>query len=287
MPKLFVEPESSASRAAAAYRAAGDLVRAAALDRIANEAQGLWIGEWIDDPEQAVDRAITEAGRQLRVLVPYAILRRDCESYSAGGFRDAALYRVFIQKIASGIRKRPAWIVLEPDALAVIHCLNPEELAERLGLLREAVTLLTASGGRVYLDGGSFNWISAADIAPLLFRAGIGEARGFFLNCSDSETTANSVGFARQLQAAVKRETGKNPRFIIDISRNGAGPPPDGAYCNPPSLRLGERPTLTPGIVGCDGLIRVKRPAESDGECNGGPPAGTWDINLALGLCGL
>jgi endoglucanase len=33
-----------------------------------------------------------------------------------------------------------------------------------------------------------------------------------------------------------------------------------------------------------DGLLWIKAPGESDGSCNGGPSAGTWWPEYALGL---
>ena len=40
----------------------------------------------------------------------------------------------------------------------------------------------------------------------------------------------------------------------------------------------------TSGAAAADGYLWVKRPGESDGTCNGGPPAGAWFESYALGL---
>jgi endoglucanase len=124
--------------------------------------------------------------------------------------------------------------------------------------------------------------------------------------------------------------------FVIDTSRNGHGPlvidrygePPynqpssvlaglsTGAWCNPPGLGLGLRPTTQTGVPLVDAYVWIKTVGESDGSCDiaGGvrawdytaynpwglagegqkhfdplwgmvnPAAGTWFPELALGL---
>jgi endoglucanase len=76
--------------------------------------------------------------------------------------------------------------------------------------------------------------------------------------------------------------------FVIDTSRNGAGPPPeDGSpdhWCNPPGMRLGEAPTTSPDLPRVDALLWIKQPGDSDGTCRGAPPAGQWWPQAALEL---
>jgi endoglucanase len=65
--------------------------------------------------------------------------------------------------------------------------------------------------------------------------------------------------------------------FVIDTSRNGNGPL-DVEWCNPKGRKLGMVPTLETGDPLIDAYLWLKRPGESDGECNGGPRAGVfWD----------
>ncbi len=66
---------------------------------------------------------------------------------------------------------------------------------------------------------------------------------------------------------------GKRP-FVVDVSRNGIGPPPDGPggaaqWCNPAHQALGVAPTARTGVPGVDALLWSKRPGESDGKCGG------------------
>jgi endoglucanase len=72
--------------------------------------------------------------------------------------------------------------------------------------------------------------------------------------------------------------------YVVDVSRNGAGPQ-NGRYCNPPGARLGQPPTLFEGGP-LDGLLWVKNPGQTDGQCQGGPVSGWW-APAALSLLGL
>ena len=68
--------------------------------------------------------------------------------------------------------------------------------------------------------------------------------------------------------------------FVIDTSRNGAGYAPKYEWCNPPGRKIGNPPTIETGEPLVDAFLWLKRPGESDGECNGGPKAGAfWDEN--------
>jgi endoglucanase len=66
--------------------------------------------------------------------------------------------------------------------------------------------------------------------------------------------------------------------YVIDTSRNGAGPL-GVEWCNPPGRKLGVPPTLeTADPEHLDAYLWLKRPGESDGSCNGAPVAGAfWD----------
>jgi endoglucanase len=73
-------------------------------------------------------------------------------------------------------------------------------------------------------------------------------------------------------------------RFVIDTSRNGIGTTDASDWCNAQDQGLGELPRTSPGPALLDAYLWIKRPGESDGTCNGGPPAGGWWADYALGL---
>jgi endoglucanase len=139
--------------------------------------------------------------------------------------------------------------------------------------------VLAANAGTVvYLDGGHDNWQPVATMASRLAQAGIADAQGFALNVSNFRAQAGLVGYGQQLAAAIGVA-----HFVIDTSRNGLGPSPDGQWCNPPGRALGARPG-TPTDFRLDWNLWIKRPGESDGPCNGGPAAGVYWPSYADGL---
>ena len=107
--------------------------------------------------------------------------------------------------------------------------------------------------------------------------AGVAQARGFATNVSNYNATDLEQAYAAQISSL----TG-GAHFVIDTSRNGNGS--DGQWCNPPGRALGAEPSVSPSGSAQDANLWVKPPGESDGTCNGGPPAGQWWRDYALGL---
>jgi endoglucanase len=257
---------------------------AAAVRRIAASPAAKWFGDWNGpDPAGAVKRLVDRAAgaQRLPVLVAYDLPGRDCGSYSAGGAPSAAAYRTWIDGFARGVDGRPAAVVVEPDALAGLDCRAAASQAQTLGLLRYAVQKLAAGSTTVYLDAGHDGWQPAAVMADRLRSAGVALARGFALNVSNFKSTGAELLYGRDIAARLP-----NAHFVIDTSRNGAGPAPDGVWCNPPGRSLGVRPTSSTGAPEADAFLWIKPPGESDGTCNGGPGAGQFWLDYALALAG-
>lgn len=277
---LYVDPTSQAKAQADAWRSSRPL-DAALLDRIADRPQAFWLGEWSGDVRSAVDGIVTRAAAAGRVpvLVAYGIPQRDCGSYSAGGANSPDAYRTWIRALAAGIGTRRAIVVIEPDAVAGLDCLSTADRAVRLELLADATRVLAARPATaVYLDGGHDAWQPVTVIADRLRQAGAADAQGFSLNVSNFRAQAGLVTYGQQVAAAIGVA-----HFVIDTSRNGAGPAADGAWCNPPGRKLGSVPG-TAAVHRLDWNLWVKRPGESDGPCNGGPAAGVFWPEYALGL---
>ncbi len=278
--RLYVDPDSSAARQVRAWR-----THRAADARVMAKLAGQPQADWFDyaqgvqsDVSQRVGQ-ITRAG-DLPVLVAYFIPHRDCGAYSAGGARDAQAYRRWVDRVVAGIGSRRAVVVLEPDALADLHCLSATRQRERLSLLRYAVRTLAARPRvSVYLDAGNSHWQPAAVMGRRLSQAGVQEARGFALNVSNFGTNAQEIGYGRRLSGL----SGGRP-FVVDTSRNGRGPSPAGDWCNPSGRGLGQPPTTRTGDALVDAFLWIKTPGESDGNCHGAPVAGAWWPSYALGL---
>ncbi len=280
--RFYVDRGGAAHQQVEAWRSSRP-ADAAALDRIAGQPHAEWFGDWNPDVASAVDQrvtAITDADA-VPLMVVYNIPFRDCGQYSAGGARDASGYRTWIRQVATGIKNRKVVVVLEPDGLGLLtKCLSPPDQQGRLGLLQDAVRVLAANAGtHVYLDAGNARWIPAAEMATRLQHAGLAGADGFALNVSNYIGTEESVAYGKAVSALAG---GKH--FIVDTGRNGNGPTADAAWCNPDGRALGQAPTVSTGEPLVDAFLWVKPPGESDGTCNGGPRAGEWWPDYALGL---
>ena len=274
--KYYVDPDSSAVRAAAdPTLSAADL---ADIELIARTPQAIWLV-----PEERpmatvgayVAGIVADAASrdEQAAFVVYGIPERDCGNQSAGGLT-AAEYPAWVSAIAGGIGSSRSIVILEPDSLALAdECGNTDS---RVQTIQAAITPFEAGDALVYLDGGHSNWHPAAETADLLKRAGVDRVRGFSTNVSNYNTTADEVAYGEQLS----RLTG-GAHFVVDTSRNGNGS--NGEWCNPSGRALGVAPVASKNGHH-DADLWIKTPGESDGECNGGPPAGAWWLAGALAL---
>lgn len=279
--RFYVDPASHAARQADAWRTTRP-ADAAQIQKIASQPQAIW---WVGEPARPYELARATTARisgtaSVPVHVLYNIPHRDCGSYSGGGTSNGDAYRSWVGEIAAGIGGNSAVVILEPDALAGMDCLPANLQNERLELIRDAVAILKQSRGvSVYIDAGNAGWRDAPTMSMRLKRAGIDRADGFALNVANFFSNERSTGFGVELSGLVG---GKH--FVIDTSRNGAGPHGSGEWCNPPGRALGTPATVHTGHPLVDAFLWVNSPGESDGPCNGGPPPGTWWPEYALDL---
>ena len=276
--RLYVDPNSAAKRQAETLRRSRPQ-DAALLDLIAKEPTARWLGDWARDIRAEVDAAVSTITRTraLPVFVAYNIPGRDCGLYSAGGAKGSDAYRSWIRSFAAGLRGRPTIVILEPDALPGMDCLNATAQRDRLALLADAVQTLRAENAAVYIDAGNARWKSPEVMAARLKQAGIANAAGFSLNVSNYMNNAANIAYGEKLSRLVG---GKH--FLIDTSRNGLGTTTE--WCNPRGQALGVAPTTNTGHPLVDAFLWVKQPGESDGTCRGGPRAGSWWDEIAIEL---
>jgi len=253
------------------------------LTAIANTPQAYWIVPGSSADRVAAYAGAAQAAGAMPVFALYGIPHRDCGSFAAGGFATAADYRGWIDHVSAGLGSSPAAIILEPDALAMADCLSADQRQERFDLLRYAVDTLTRdSAAAVYIDGGHSRWVSADEMAARLNQVGVDHARGFSLNTANFYTTDEEIGYGEAISALTN-----GSHYVVDTSRNGAGPAPDAPlnWCNPGGRALGAPPTTATAGAHADAYLWIKRPGESDGECDhGDPQAGTFVNQYVMDL---
>ena len=280
--KLFVDPSMHSVKQADAWRAQRP-EDAALMDKIATQPQAEWLGEWSGAVKLFVRQKIKQYAEvgATGLFIVYDIPDRDCGQHSKGGAKNGSAYLEWIDKIAAGVEDAPAVMVLEPDALGLLEkCTAPEKRAERYQLLADAIRIFKAHPSiHVYLDAGNARWLPPERIAKHLNAAGLAYADGFSLNVSNYVATDETVAFGKRVSALTS-----GAHFVVDTGRNGNGAAAANEWCNPDGRALGIPPTTDTYEPLCDAFLWLKRPGESDGACNGGPPAGQWWAAQALGL---
>lgn len=275
----FVDPDSAATRAATSNDGSLDDTDRDLLRRLGAVPTAIWlvpealgVGQ-VGGRVRSLVKASSSADREL-VLVIYGIADRDCGGYSSGGLRGDA-YQAWVREIAAAAGEGHVSVVLEPDALALAgDCGDP---SQRLQTLHDAVDELVSRGVVTYVDAGHSNWVPPATMAERLRAVGIDRARGFATNVANFNLDADERGYAEQLSRLLD-----GAHYVIDSGRNGAGS--NGTVCNPPGRAVGTRPGFVDDGSGQDAYLWIKPPGESDGECQGGPPAGSWWTAAAVEL---
>ncbi|MFI7575348.1 glycoside hydrolase family 6 protein [Micromonospora sp. NPDC049497] len=233
------------------------------LDPITDRPQARWVNDPRDVPPVRQLAARARQRGELPVLVAYWIPNRGCAN-SREGAPDVQAYRDYIGALVAALGNTRSVVVMEPDAIAA-DCFD----AARARVLTDATMRLAAAGHAVYLDAGHSRWRSTGETAERLLASGITYAEGFAVNVSNRQTTADSYRWGRELSDLVG-----DREFVIDTSRNGAGPPPDepgrdDEWCNPKRQALGEAPRPVTDRPGLAALLWIKAPGESDGVCGG------------------
>ncbi len=291
---FFVDNEYGlAARQVRYWRRHGRGQSARVLEKIAREPETKRFGPWTPGIHSAVRRLLIREDRQAPGTVPllavYRLRHERCGGYDAGGSRDAAQYKRWIDSFAGALGAHRAVVFLEQDAIITSGCLSGRALHARMTLLRYAIRRLARlPRAAVYLDAGAADALSVGRTIHLLKLAGVAGTQGFFLNSTHFDGTAREVAYGQAISAGLG-----GARFIVSTAANGRGPLVPHSrvrygneiLCNPPGRALGPRPTTFTGIPRLDGFFWIGNPGRSGGACRpGAPPTGAWWAEYALGL---
>jgi endoglucanase len=224
--RLFVPPPSDgAAQQILQLLKSGDAKDAALIGEMEAIPRAVWFNSGTPaQVRQQVRQTMAEAAveRAVPVLVAYDIPGRDCAQLSAGGATSQAAYQEWISGFAQGVGHGQAVVILEPDALGNLpsDCGLPASSypftdAERIAELQYAVAALGRDpGAQVYLDGTHSAWQSVGTITQRLLEAHVQDARGFFLNVSNYQPTAELLDYGTWISDCIAMVTdSSNPFF--------------------------------------------------------------------------
>jgi len=276
---LYVDPLNGAAQYAASHPTATGINYITRMSRV---PVAQWFGDWNTNVTNDADSYVSAAAAAGRVpvLVLYNIPHRDCGGYSVGGANNLTEYTSWIRQAATGIGKRTAVVILEPDALGAVDCLPASLRQERYQSIAAAVAILkTTTNASIYIDAGTPVWQSTTVMASRLQLANVATADGFSINVSYFISTAKNQAYGDELSSLIGYK-----HYVIDTSRNGGDHAVTGMQCNPSFASFGDTPTTKTNNLLNDGLLWIKIPWESDGQCGSSPGPGQeyWSYAIQL-----
>lgn len=273
---IYTSPTSNSAEWVASHP---DDPRATVIkQRIADVPQATWVGPGSISASVKTTVGNAATAHKLPILVAYAIPNRDCGNYSAGGEPDTASYIAWAQEFAQAVGKRPAVLVIEPDAISA-QCWTDERTTQIKGLI-DAFSHY-APQTWMYIDAGDGHNVDPSVAVQRLKQVGMQNVRGVSVNVGNY----NAEPTIRTYMASVDKLMGNEVPFIYDTSRNGKGPDASGGWCNPADRQTGSIPAVG-GSGGLDASLWIKPPGESDGTCGVYPgiPSGNFDPGIAYDL---
>ena len=279
--KLYVIPNGQAAQQADLW-AASRPDKARLMRILAEQPVAKWLEDDATKAATNIDSILRAAvtNDETAVFVMYNIPSRDIQGkYSSGGLSESQ-YKHWIDKICAAIGSASPIIIVEPDALCDLDRMSESDKKTRIDLLRYATSQLKQyTQSIVYIDAGHARWIPADKMSKRIEAIGLDNIDGFSLNVSNYVTTAENELYAEQISRNLEGMT-----CVIDTSRNGRGPSLENDWCNPPDRAIGTFPTTITEKPLVEAYLWIKLPGGSDGECNGGPPAGKWWPEKAVEL---
>ncbi len=212
-----------------AYEAATGANRAL-LGRLAAQPRAVWLG-WSIPPSQvraqaAQTVALAQNGNPNVLtefatdeLYPWALMQPNgFDQPDLNGSWNVRSDETWYRNMAAGIGSARALVVEQIDLPFArrIPSTAPEQIDTYAARVLSANPHTT-----VYIDAGTFTWLSPTQAATLLIRNGIRYARGFSLNDTGYESTSDEDTYGAQIVAALAKQGVRGKHFIVDTVENG------------------------------------------------------------------
>jgi endoglucanase len=215
-----------------AYEAATDPTTKELLAKIALRSRARWFTSYnpAGQMQSLVHSYVTELQQQYpgkNVLIPMALFRQFPTHESNKGVpwtpQMIQAYKDWYAGVAAGLGNARALIILEPDLAVILKDAWAPRTRESL-VAYAARTLHNADpNAAIYIEAGSYDWLTVSAAATLLKRSGVGNVRGFALSGTHYDTTPNNIRHGRQIVAKLAQLGIPGKHFVIDTADNGHG----------------------------------------------------------------
>jgi endoglucanase len=203
------------------------------LRYLALQPKAKWFGAWIPDSQIAAKVhdyiANAQAGNP-DALVQMTVFRmvpwenEACRRLPTTA--EQASYKRWIDRFAAAVGTTPAAIVLQPDGPFALCAPHGSTLPSRL--VAYAARVLSAQPRTsVYVEAGAADWPHAGSqggveaAVKILVRGGIRYARGFALNSTHFDATADEIARAAAVSQALAAAGYPGRKAVINTSTNG------------------------------------------------------------------
>jgi endoglucanase len=200
------------------------------LGRLAAQPRALWLGWWCSVGSVRAQAAQTVALAQngnpnvltefaTYELYPWAVMQPDgFDQPDLKGSWNVRSDETWYRNMAAGIGSARALVVEQIDLPFArrIPSTDPEQIDTYAAKVLSANAHTT-----VYIDIGTYTWLSPTQAATLLIRNGVVYARGFSLNDTGYESTSDEDVYGASIVAALAKQGVKGKHFIVDTVENG------------------------------------------------------------------
>jgi cellulase/cellobiase CelA1 len=254
-----------------------------ALEALEQHAIASWFTDRMTTEERSsmISTMMDQCSEDTRLsIVVYGIPNKDCDAglSSGGSVTSTDDYKAFLKELTDAVGDRKVLYVVEPDAVGLLtkegSCGTSAGYLENLKVAVEALS--ASANAEMYVDVGYWmlaDATNAAKIAPVMKELGsCGKLKGVTINTSNYRSNDECATYCTNFQTAMGSS---DMTCIVDTSRNYNGSPTSD-WCNVATAGIGKPPSSETGVSNLDYFMWIKPPGESDGECSGGPSAGSF-----------